>query len=135
MPSPVVVSLPIADRQASFAFFERGLGFATVGELAEDGVPEPLQLELNSGVRVMLIPTGGFDWVTGSHQVAGRGTSECVITLATDTDAEVDALLDRAAAAGATVVSPAERHPWGHVGTFADLDGHLWMIRSDAPAT
>jgi hypothetical protein len=32
-----------------------------IGELADDGVPEPLQFTLNDGVRIMLIPTGGSD--------------------------------------------------------------------------
>jgi catechol 2,3-dioxygenase-like lactoylglutathione lyase family enzyme len=66
----VVVSLPIADRRTSFAFYRDGLGFAAVGEPWEDGIPEPLQFALNDGVRVMLIPTGGFDRITGDHQVA-----------------------------------------------------------------
>ena len=58
--SPVVVSLPIADRRTSFTFYGKGLGFEAIGEPAEDGVPEPLQFALNDGARLMLVPTGGF---------------------------------------------------------------------------
>ncbi len=132
---PVVVSLPIADRRASFAFFAEGLGFETVGEIAQDGVPEPLQLALGEGVRIMLVPTGGFGWITGGREVAPRGSSECVITVGTETDLQVDDLVGRAVAAGGTVVGPAGRQPWGYVGTFADLDGHVWMVRSEAAPT
>ena len=82
----VVVCLPITDRQASFAFYGDGLGFEPVGEPAEDGVPEPLQFTLNDGLRVMLVPIGGFDRITGDHDTAPNGCSECVLTIATNTD-------------------------------------------------
>lgn len=59
---PVIVCLPIADRQKSFAFYGDGLGLEAFGEPAEDGVPEPLQFVLNDGVQLMLIPTGGFGY-------------------------------------------------------------------------
>jgi uncharacterized protein len=131
---PVVVSLPIVDRRTSFAFYGDGLGFDPVGEPADDGVPEPLQFALGDGLRVMLIPVGGFDWITGDHDVAPRGCSECVLTLGTKTDDEVDAIVERARRAGASVVITPGRQPWGYAGAFADPDGHIWMIRSEAPS-
>jgi len=83
--TPIVVALPIADRQTSFRFYRDGLGFDPIGELAEDGVPEPLQFALHDGVRIMLIPTGGFGWIIGDHEVAPPGRSECVLSLAAPT--------------------------------------------------
>ncbi len=73
--TPLIVALPTADRQVAHAFYEAGLGFESIGELADDGVPEPLQFVLNEGVRLMFIPTGGFGWVTGDHETAAPGTS------------------------------------------------------------
>jgi uncharacterized glyoxalase superfamily protein PhnB len=29
---------------------------------------------------------------------------------------------------GAQVVAEPEEQPWGYAGTFADPDGHLWMV-------
>lgn len=124
----LTIALPIADRRRSYAFYGDGLGFPAVGEPADDGVPEPLQFALGDGVRVMLVPTGGFNWISGDHAVASRGTSECVLSLDAATDAEVDAVLRRAEAAGATVVSAPGAQPWGYTATFADPDGHLWMV-------
>jgi uncharacterized protein len=129
--TPVVVSLPIADRRTSFTFYRDGLGFAALGEPGEDGIPEPLQFALNDGVRVMLIPTGGFDRITGDHQVAPGGTSECVLVLATGTDEGVDEVIQRAQVAGADVITPPGQQPWGYAGAFADPDGHIWMVRSE----
>jgi hypothetical protein len=39
---PIIVCLPIADRRTSFTFYRDGVGFEPVGEVADDGVPEPL---------------------------------------------------------------------------------------------
>lgn len=126
--APVVVSLPIADRPTSYRFYSKGLGLVAVGEPAEDGVPEPLQFAVNDGLRIMLVPTGGFGWVIGSHEVAPRGQSECVLSLPAATPAEATRLIERARAAGAEVVVEPEQQPWGYTGAFADPDGHLWMV-------
>ena len=125
-----IVSLPIADRRTSFAFYGEGLGFEPIGEPAGDGVPEPLQFALGDGVNLMLVPTGGFGWVIGDHQVAAPGHSECVIGLGAETGAEVDETIERARRAGARVVAEPERKPWGYTGTFADPDQHLWMVQA-----
>ena len=54
------------------------MGVEGVGKPAKDGVPEPLQFDLNDGMRLMFIPRRGFGWVTGDHKVAGRG---CVLLI------------------------------------------------------
>jgi uncharacterized protein len=130
--APVIISLPIADRRTSFAFYRDGLGLDPFGEPAEDGVPEPLQFDLNHGVRLMLVPTGGFGWVIGDHQVAPKGVNECVLSLSAETDAGVEALIKQASEAGAVVVTEPGQQPWGFAGMFADPDGHLWMVTSPA---
>ncbi len=128
----VVVSLPIADRRISFAFYRDGLGLEAIGEPAEDGMPEPLQFAFGDA-RLMLIPTGGFGWVLGDREVAPPGLSECILSLGASTDADVDEQVERARTAGAKVLTPPGSQSWGYAGTFADPDGHVWMVTS-APA-
>ncbi|WP_433389332.1 VOC family protein [Micromonospora sp. KLBMP9576] len=127
--TPVVVALPIADRPTSYRFYSAALGLKALGELAEDGVPEPLQFALNDGLHLMLVPTGGFGWAIGGREVAPRGQSECVLNLPAETPAEVDEVVGRARAAGAEVVVEPGQQPWGYTGTFADPDGHLWAVQ------
>lgn len=126
--TPVVISLPIEDRQTSFTFYRDGLDFDPIGEPADDGIPEPLQFALNDGVRLMLVPTGGFDWVIGDHEVAEHGQSECILDLRTETDAAVDEVVERAHQAGAEIVTEPGQQPWGYAGAFADPDGHIWQV-------
>jgi uncharacterized protein len=128
--SRVIVGLPIADRRTSFAFYAEGLDFEAIGDVADDGMPEPLQFALNDGVRLMLIPTGGFGWVIGDREVAGRGQSECMFSLHAGTEAGVDELVERAHQAGGEVVTQPGQQPWGYAGAFADPDGHVWMVTS-----
>ena len=81
MPSyNIVIALPTADRPRAHAFAQ-GLGLETPGELADDGVPEPLRVQLNEQTSVMYVPTGGFGWVTADHPTAEPGTSECLLSL------------------------------------------------------
>jgi predicted lactoylglutathione lyase len=133
MPFPrVVVCLPISDRRTSFEFYGQALGIEAIGgELADDGVPEPLQFVLGEGVRLMLVPTGGFGWLIGDRDVAQDDHSECLLSLPQEVDADVDALVKRACAAGAELVTEPGDQGWIYAGAFADPDGHVWMVTSE----
>ncbi|MET7371369.1 VOC family protein [Micromonospora arida] len=126
--APMIISLPVSDRATSYRFYRDGLGLDAEGELADDGFPEPLQFVVNDGLRLMLIPTGGFGWVIGRHEIAARGISECVLSLSVAAPADVDAITERARAAGGEVVTEPATQPWGYAALFADPDGHLWMV-------
>jgi len=131
--APVVVALPTEDRQRSFRFYTDVLGLEAVGELADDGVPEPLMFVLNDGVRLMFVPTGGFGWVTGNRPTAGRDTSECLLGLTVADERQVDELVERARRAGAEIVSEPAQQPWGYAAAFADPDGHVWQAMPPVP--
>ena len=126
--------LPIADRAVSHTFYT-ALGFSTVGEPGDDGLPEPLQVDVTDGLRVMLIPTGGFGWVIGGPDRSAPGTHECMLVIGMPSEANVDDLMRRAGDAGAEIVYAAANQSWGpgdhvdaYAGVFADPDGHLWQI-------
>ncbi|HKY14662.1 MAG TPA: VOC family protein, partial [Microthrixaceae bacterium] len=119
---PLLISLPIADRKRAHAFYRDALGLEPVGELADDGVPEPLMFVLNSSTRMMLVPSDGFGWVIGDHTVAPSGTSECVLGISAASEAEVEAIVERARAAGAVIATEPAPQPWGYASAFSDLD-------------
>jgi len=123
----VTVCLPTKNRQVSHAFYA-ALGFVTVGELGDDGLPEPLQFEISVGLRVMLIPTRGFGWVIGNRKRSPRNTHECLLVIGLATDAAVDKLMRRAQDAGGKIAMEAGNQKWGYAGAFADPDGHMWQV-------
>ena len=126
----MIIGLPIEDRPRSYAFYQEAFGFTPIGELADDGVPEPLQFALADGVNLMLIPTGGFSMVLGDRPAAPHGTSECILSVHADSEAAVDALAAKAVAAGAKLVTAPTRKPWAYLATLTDPDGHLWMVET-----
>ena len=126
--NPILISLPIADRPRSLAFYRDALGLEAPGEPADDGVPEPLLFILNDHARLMLVPTGGFGWVIGDHTVAEPGTSECTLGISATSEEEVAQIVERARAAGATIATEPAPQPWGYAASFSDPDGHLWLV-------
>jgi uncharacterized protein len=123
------ISLPTGDRGGSLTFYRDGLGLDAFGPLADDGIPEPLQLRLASSVSLMLIPTGGFGWVAGEGRVAPSGANECVLSVYAADEDVVRARYDAALAAGGTTVYEPSQQEWGaFAAQVADPDGHLWMI-------
>lgn len=126
----IVLSLPIANRRIAHDFYRHVLRLTPMGEPAEDGVPEPLQFNLNPGMQLMLIPTGGFREVIGAHAVAAPGISECILSIEAASDPAVDELVRRAVTAGAKLVSEPSQQAWGYTGVFSDPDGHIWEVTS-----
>jgi uncharacterized protein len=123
------IGLATTDRRRSLAFYCDGLGLEAFGALAEDGVPEPLQLRLAPSVSLMLIPTGGFGWVAGEDRVAPPGASECVLSISAPDEDAVRVRFQAALGAGGTSVSAPVQQEWGaFAAQIADPDGHLWMI-------
>lgn len=126
--STVVISLPITDRQRSYAFYQDTLGLEPFGEHAEDGVPEPLQFRLDESTSLMLIPTGGFGWVLGTREVAPPGVSEVLLSLTVASTEEVGTLVTRMRNAGGEVLSEPTQQDWGFTAVATDPDGHAWQL-------
>jgi catechol 2,3-dioxygenase-like lactoylglutathione lyase family enzyme len=72
--------------------------------------------------RVTLAADAGVD-------PAGSGFQGITFNWIVPSATEVDSLLERARAAGATIVKPGQDAQWGgHFGYFADPDGYLWKV-------
>jgi uncharacterized protein len=122
----VIVSLPTTDLRSAYRFY-REVGFRPAAGEGEE-MPEPVEFVLNDGVNLMVIPKGGFGWVAAGNEVAPKGVSECILSISADTEAEVEALMNRVRAAGGEVAADPAKESWGYSATFKDLDGHVWMV-------
>ncbi|MGO4258388.1 VOC family protein [Marmoricola sp. RAF53] len=118
------VTLAVADLARTHTFYVDGLGWTP--ELYVPG--EVLMIRAGEHLVLSLWAEGGFEAEVGPVR---RGPGLVPVTLAHNvrTEAEVDEILDLAAAIGADPVSRARRRDWGgYTGYFADPDGFRWEI-------
>ena len=117
-----LITLGVADIEGSAAFYE-ALGWKRVespdGVIAFDLIGQTLGLypkaNLAEDIGIDSDKVGGFSGVTLGHNVRDKG--------------EVDALMDRAKAAGAKILRASGDVFWGgYIGYFADPDGHIWEV-------
>lgn len=124
-----VLTLGVADLDRAVAFYRDGLGFATqgiVGTAFENGAVAFFNLQ--PGLKLALWPRASLSAETGIPPQAHSAT-ELSLGHNVASEAEVDAVMQQAAAAGARIVKPAQATFWGgYAGYFQDPDGHLWEI-------
>lgn len=125
----VTVALPTEDLGRAFLFYRDGIGLELAGDPEEGSdMPEPVTFVLRGRANLMLIPTGGFSWVSQGNAVADKGVSECIVDVGVQGRDEVDDLVKKAGEAGGEVTSPPKDEVWGYSGAFRDPDGHVWMV-------
>jgi predicted lactoylglutathione lyase len=116
-----LITLGVADYERAKAFYA-ALGWSTALEVQETAFFQA------NGVVLVLWSREKLAADTG---IADDGSHWSGITLAHNVESrqEVDELIERARANGATVSrEPSETFYGGYAGAFRDLDGHAWEI-------
>ncbi|MFI7124045.1 VOC family protein [Nonomuraea sp. NPDC050153] len=114
------VNLPVKDLERSKEFFA-GLGFNLFG-MAE-GMASVI---ISEQTQVMLLTEPTFaSYVTKEIADAAK-TTEAVLVLGMESPAQVDELVDKALALGATPAGVEQEDGIRYQRGFADLDGHHW---------
>lgn len=130
-----VITLAVSELERSFEFYRDGLGLESAGIVGteypgDDVTPAgaAAMFKLQRGLLLMLYPR--IELAKDANIPLGPPQSGAFsIGHVVATRAEVDALLTRAEAAGATLTDRPHDRPWGiYSGYFRDLDGHLWEI-------
>ena len=123
------ITIAVADLEKSLAFYRDGLGLATkgiVGTEYEGGAV--VFFNLKSGLILALYPRKELA-KDAKVAVSPSSPAEFSIGHNVRTKDEVDAVMEHARKAGATITKPAEDTFWGgYAGYFQDPDGHLWEI-------
>ena len=117
-----MITLGVRDLEKSAAFYERGLGLPRMAS------PPEVAFFTLDGTWLALF---GREALAEDAGVSPEGTGFNGFSLAHNlsSEAEVDALVQQALDAGATLVkAPAKVHWGGYSGYFADPDGHLWEV-------
>lgn len=128
-PRLTVITLGVDDLDAAVAFYRDGLGLPTDGVVGREFEHGAVAFfDLQAGLRLALWPRASIAHDTGLERGPASATE---VTLGHNVGSreEVDAVMTRAAAAGAHVVKEAQPTSWGgYAGYFQDPDGHLWEI-------
>jgi uncharacterized protein len=117
-----MITLGVDDLPRAVRFYEQGLGFPRM-----DSPPEVAFFTLNGSWLGLY----GRKDLAEDARVAAQSSGFPGFSLAHNvhSEAEVDAVLAQAAAAGAVITKPAEKTSWGgYAGYFADPEGYLWEV-------
>jgi len=130
-----VITLAVADLDRALAFYRDGLGLQTRGVIGTEFVGDDTApagaialFELHGGLMMALYPRTELA-KDANVALAPATPGEFSLGHLVSTKADVDTLLSRAQAAGATLTDPPHDRPWGiYSGYFRDPDGHLWEV-------
>ncbi len=130
-----VITLGVNDLEKSLAFYRDGLGLQATGIIGTEFIGDEtnpsgaiVMFELQNGLILALYPRTELA-KDANEPVGVASPTEFSIGHLVHNKEEVDALLKRAEAAGATVTDKPHERPWGiYSGYFKDVDGHLWEI-------
>jgi uncharacterized protein len=132
-PRVTLITLAVDDLQRALRFYRDGLGLPSagiVGEEFEHGAVAFFDLAL--GLKLAVWPRRSLAHDTGLPVTPRSATEFCIAHNVTSRE-EVDAVMEEARRAGATVTKPAGPTFWGgYAGYFQDPDGHLWEVAFNA---
>ena len=128
-PRITVITLGVDDLQKAVDFYQQGLGLHTdgiVGKEFEHGAVA--FFELQTGLKLAVWPRKSIAHDTGIS-VSPSSPTEFTLGHNVNSKTEVDAVMQQAETAGATIIKPAHDTFWGgYSGYFQDLDKHLWEV-------
>jgi catechol 2,3-dioxygenase-like lactoylglutathione lyase family enzyme len=130
-----VITLGVGDLDRALSFYRDGLGLKSPGIggtefQGDDTTPAGAvaMFELEGGLILSLYPRTELA-KDADIPVSAPTSGDFSIGHLVSNKAEVDALLAKAEAAGATLTGDPHDRPWGiYSGYFKDPDGHLWEV-------
>jgi catechol 2,3-dioxygenase-like lactoylglutathione lyase family enzyme len=130
-----VVTLAVRDLTSSLDFYRKGLGLSgkVIGTEYTDNVSGAsgavALFELRGGLMLALYPRVDLIKDANIPDTNVPSPAEFSLGYLTANRREVDAIVRKAAAAGARVTDAPRERAWGiYSGYFSDPDGHLWEI-------
>lgn len=128
-PRLTMITLGVDNLERALAFYRDGLGLPTegiAGKEFEHGAVAFFRLQ--AGLTLALWPRASLAHDTGLPQ-SRPGSASVSLGHNVASRAEVDAVMEQAGRAGASMVKPAGDTFWGgYAGYFQDPDGHLWEV-------
>ncbi|MEU7567146.1 VOC family protein [Streptomyces fradiae] len=125
MAQMIFVNLPVKDLDAAKGFWTE-LGYSFNPQFTDENAA---CLVFSDTIFAMLLTEPFFKNFTKKDVVDASSGTEAIIALSADSREEVDALVDKALAAGATPANePQEFGDAMYSRSFQDLDHHIWEV-------
>jgi uncharacterized protein len=118
------VNLAVKDLDRSVKFFT-ALGFRFNPQFTDKNATCMIVSEENF---VMLLVESYFKTFTPKPVIDARKSTEVLICLSADSREEIDEMVRKAVAGGATAPGKAQDHGFMYQHGFEDLDGHIWEL-------
>lgn len=133
MATQIFVNLAVNDLNKSVAFFTK-LGYSFNPKFTDE---KATCMIISDTIYIMLLTRPFFQTFTKKEIIDAQKSLECSICISADSKDAVNEMVDKAAAAGATIPNPATDYGFMYQHSFADLDGHhwefVWMDPNGAP--
>jgi len=128
-PRITIITIGVDDLDRSLRFYRDGLGLKTEGIIgAEFEHGAVVFFDLEAGLKLALWPRKSLAHDT-AISLGKPSATEFSLGHNVSSKKEVDAVMEQARKAGATIVKPAQDTFWGGcAGYFQDPDHHLWEI-------
>ena len=120
----IFLNLRVHDLDASMKFF-RALGYSFNMDFTNESAA---CLELGPNLYTMLLTTDFFEAFAPNDICDTKKFNEVLTCLSCDSRKEVDALVEKAVAAGGQVFREPQDHGFMYSHAFIDLDGHVWEL-------
>ena len=124
MHDQIFVNLPIKDLPRSVKFFE-SLGYTFNPQFTDENATCMI---LGENLFAMLLVESYFRTFTDKDVGDAHRTKEVLLAVPVANREAVDALVEKALAAGGKEPRPAQDHGFMYQRSYDDLDGHTWEV-------
>ncbi|GIN12231.1 glyoxalase [Shouchella clausii] len=123
-PSLRMITLPVCNLKRALSFYEKALPFQPIKKTIQPDATHAA-LKVKDGLGLILMLRSEVSRIYGITEKANNGT---ILTLACESDEEVDAAFAKVAATSAHFIHPRQRDEWSYSFVFSDPDGNLWEV-------
>lgn len=127
----IFVNMAVGDVARSRSFFE-SLGWGVNEQFTDE---QSVCLVISDTVYAMLHSRERFGGYSDKTLADATSTIETILAVTVPSREDVDAVTERALAAGGSSARLTEDHGFMYARSFHDLDGHLWEVLWMAPET
>lgn len=125
MPKLIFVNLPVADLPRAKTFYE-AVGATNNPQFTDETAA---CMVFSETIHTMLLTHEKFRQFTAKRIPDAKQTCQVLLCLSADSRAEVDAIIERAGAAGGGVdPGPTQDYGFMYGRSFEDPDGHVWEV-------